>query len=103
MSFIQCKNETEVEKTLQNLKHGFVTEDHRIYNEIQMSDDAAYWELSASTLMTLFDLQTSLEMFSDNGHEMSFLEVEKDAKTLRETFEKTLEAVKFKPLKRKEK
>lgn len=34
MTFIQCKDEEDVARRLDKLKAGFVTSDHRIYDEI---------------------------------------------------------------------
>ncbi len=103
MSFIQCKSEEEVEKILKQKKVAFVTEDHRVYDEITVSDDAMYYDLDAETLYALYDLQLQIEMVVESGYEMSFLEIEKSASDLRKVFDKALAAIKFKPLRREKK
>lgn len=104
MSFIQCKDRDEVEDKLEKLNFkGFVTEDHRIYDKVEFSDDAMYYLLDEATLIALYDLQTSIEMVTEGGHEMPFSQVIEDAKMLDESFKKALAAIKFKPLTRRKK
>lgn len=100
MSFIQCKNENEVEEKLKTVKAGFVTEDFRIYDEINFSDDCSYYELNAEVIMALYDLQSSIQMVIGGMHEMPFQNVVRDAQMLDTSFKKALELIKFKPLKR---
>lgn len=102
MSFIQCKNESEVEEKLEGKPCAFITEDHRIYDEIMLSDDAVYYTFDGMTAIALYDLQCNLERMSEDLHsEMSFRSVEEFAKELRESYEAALAAIKFKPLERK--
>lgn len=102
MSFIQCKNEAEVEERIEGKSAAFITEDHRIYDEITVSDDACFYELNAVTVERLYNLQLEIERMSEGfGSEMSFHSVEQYAKELREAFEGALAAIKFKPLERK--
>lgn len=101
MSYIQCKDSSEVEKHLEKLKTGFVTEDNRIYSSIELSDDVCSYELDSETVTHLYDLQTNIEIMLDEMHEMSFVAIAKDAQLLVDSFKKALESIKFKPIVRK--
>lgn len=104
MSFIQCKDEKEVEAKLEEIGFkGFITEDHRIYDKVDFSDDACFYDLDRDTLLALYELQTSIEMVMGGMHEMPFQDVVKDAQMLHDNFQKTLQQIKFKPLVKKEK
>lgn len=104
MSFIQCKNESEVETALEGSKAAFVTEDHRIYSEIQLSDDECFYTFDAETAYAILNLQLEIERMSqDFGSEMTFRSVERYARELRESFDGALAAIRFKPLERKKK
>lgn len=104
MSYIQCKSEEECEAALWGRKTGFVTEDFRIYDEIEIWDDALMYHFNAETAMQLYSLQLDLErLCEDLSSEMSFVSVDRYAKELKSAFEETLRLINFKPLKRVQK
>lgn len=89
MSFIQCKDEKELEAVLAQKKQGFVSDDHRIYDKITFADDQCYYELDAEMLLALHDLQVNIEFSSDErSAEMAFTTLERDAKALTDSFKK---------------
>lgn len=96
--FIQCKNIDELEAIMKTLKTGFVTSDLRIYREIEMSDDACFYQLDAATVHALHDLQSSLEMVDDGSLETSFNDLVEEAKMLQSAYEKLKACLKFKPI-----
>ena len=98
MSFIQCRDADEAEKTMNEVKAGFVSPDHRIYQEIEFWDDASVWHIPASTILALHNLQTQIEHMKDGYLEVSFAEVVEHAKELQDAFNKAVEAVGYKPL-----
>lgn len=102
MSFIQCKDTREIEKILHDgkIKAAFVTEDNRIYTEIELSDNQMFYRFEAETAMRLYDLQSNIEMLGEDGCEQSFLQLEKSAKSLIEDFKKVMLLIKSKPIKK---
>jgi len=100
MSFIQCKSEDDVEIQMQKLKlkHGFVTEDHRIYTEILLSDDACYMFVNSETFMHLYNLQEMLEQLHCGLRECPFTEIENRSKELTAYFKKAMQSIKYRPL-----
>lgn len=105
MSFIQCKDRNDVEKFLHTnkIKAAFITEDHRIYTEMELSDDGFYYELNAETTEALYDLQLVLEMSYDGMAENNFLTMVDAAQMLETAFKKIMKSLNYKPLKRAKK
>lgn len=99
MSFIQCQSALQLEKTLETMKlpYAFITEDHRIYMEMKVSDDGVYYDLDARTLGCLLELQNHMEWMTEGFMETDILDLENAAKEFSEQIRKTLAAVKFKP------
>ena len=100
VSFIQCRDSDEAEKTMNDLKAGFVSEDHRIYQEIEFWDDCSVWYIPAPTLLALHNLQTQIEQMKDGFLETSFDEIVDHAKELQDAFQKAVKAVGFKPIRK---
>jgi hypothetical protein len=100
MSFIQCKDEAEVEKVLKTRPHGFVSPDHRIYDSIDLGDEAVYHTFDSETAVALLILKQNIEMMGEDGWEACFLQLERDAKVLRESYEKVQALLKAKPIKK---
>lgn len=101
MSYVQCKDTKEVEAAVEKLGDaGFVSPDYRIYTTIEFWDDACVWTVDANTFRQLADLQSHLEMLNDGMNEMPMTAIERRAKDLREQWDKTMEAIKFRPLKK---
>lgn len=94
MSFVQCVSRDEVEKVLVDLKQGFVTEDHRIYSKLRLEEAGCSFDLNAEVVIALMNLRFDLEMMSDGTFEQSFLEVEENAKMLRESFQRVVALIK---------
>lgn len=105
MSFVQCKDDKEVDLAIEQRKnpHCFVTEDFRVYDTMGFSDGELYYELPPNTLIALMNLQDGIEFMSGHcgGYEMGFDNLVRHAKDLEETWRKALEQIKFKPLVRK--
>jgi hypothetical protein len=81
MSYVQCKNDEEVEKVLtEKGGQGFVTEDFRVYDKITFGDDALLYDFDAEMVRALNDLKGSIELLGDDACEASFLTLEEDAK-----------------------
>lgn len=105
MSFIQCRSTEEIEKTLKtmNLPYAFITEDHRIYTEMELSDDAVFYDLDARTVGCLIELQSHMEWMTEGFMETDMLELEEIAKDFSKKVRETFAALKFKPRPKKEK
>lgn len=99
MSFIQCKNRDEVEKEIDKKAFRFVSEDHRVYETIEFSDDACWRRIDGEILGVLLELQDTLEFMNQNVFECSFTKIADDAKELKESFLKAMEIIKFKKTK----
>jgi len=100
MSFIQCKDENEVAALMNEKKFGFITEDYRVYDVIQFSDEAGITEVYPETLSSLIDLQHHIEMLMSHRNEMPFTELVLAAQGLQDCFRKAVESIHYKPLKR---
>jgi hypothetical protein len=103
VSYTQCKDEKEVDAEMDKRKAGFVSDDHRIYEEIGLFDNALVYTFDAKTAMALYDLQSNIEMVMSSGHECGFLELVNSAQLLEKTFKDALAAIKFKPIVRTKK
>lgn len=100
MSFIQCKDRDECEDKV-GKSGGFVTNDHRIYDEIEFWDDDCCYEFSPGTALALYNLQCEIErMGEDLGSEMSFNSVVQYATDLRKAYRGVLKQLKIKPLRK---
>ncbi len=103
MSFIQCKDKKELEEVLEkrDIKFAFVTEDNRIYFDMNFCDDALHYHLPGATVLALLDLQLNLEMIADYDRELE--DIQSGAQCALDSLKKALEIIKHKPLKREEK
>lgn len=100
MSYVQCKDQDEVEVILGKSGSGFITEDHRIYDKIHLADDALIYTFDAKTVLELMNLQTEIRMLGESG-ERSFLELEEHAKSLTATFKKVQKLIQTSPIEKK--
>lgn len=98
--FTQCKDRDEAEKFLQDKKVAFVTEDFRIYDSIELWDNALCYKFTAEAAYALEDLKLNIERQQDGMTEMCFLEIEQNAKELTENFKKVVELLKINPRKK---
>lgn len=104
MSFTQCRNRDELEKItdVDGYPGAFITEDHRIYTDIELADENGYIKLTPATVTALWELQTHIEILNEHcGMEMGFDTVAEKAKELQTAWDKALKAIKFKPLEKK--
>lgn len=86
MSFIQCKDRKEVEEKLETIPVAFVTEDHRIYDKIELSDENCFNELDPKVLEALMSLKHNIEFCSEGFMETALDELEHHAKEIRTAF-----------------
>lgn len=93
MSFIQCKNMDEVEEAMGKRKHGFVTEDFRIYDDITLTDDACFYKLDSEIIMALYNLKANLEMIGEDGFENGFMELEQSAKLATDAYRECMKVL----------
>lgn len=98
MSFIQGISPDDCEQRLQKIKAAFVSDDLRIYEEIEFWDDTSVWHIPAKTILALYELQTQIEMMKDGRHELAFDDVVRDAQDLKESFDKAVAAIGYKPI-----
>lgn len=87
MSFIQCKSESDVEKQVggKGGSVGFVSEDFRIYSEIQFYDEAAIHTLDAKEINALLNLKGMIEFLGVEA-ERPFTQLVKDAEETEKAF-----------------
>lgn len=76
----------------------WVAPDGRVYESMIFSDGACWITCESSTLMALYELQTTIEALTDGFWETSMEKVERDAKTFADSFRAALKAIRFKPL-----
>lgn len=98
MSYIQCKNEKEVEATLAG-KTGFVTEDFRIYPKIDFWDDVCVHHLDADEIDALLSLKQNIECVAGGMWETNFNKLVEDAEMVRKSYLRCAEILKKRELK----
>lgn len=99
MNFIQCKDSNDCEKILGTMKAGFVSSDHRVYEEIEFWDDASSWYIPAKTILALYNLQTTIEHLTEGDYELFMGDLKSAAKELDDAFKKAIEEIRFQPIK----
>lgn len=73
MSFIQCKDEKEVDKLIEeDPKPRFVSPDHRIYDTIDFADEIGVHEIKAEEFKQIWELWGHIEMVRAKGFELPF-------------------------------
>jgi len=99
MSFTQCKDQKDVSLELERRKYrpSFITEDFRIYDELQLSTECGTIKVDPRLIVALWEFQTHLEMVNDEMLEMSFGTVVKEAKSLQKAFESTMKLIRYNP------
>ena len=95
MSYIQCKDRNEVEKVLKG-RNAFVTEDFRIYDKIELWDNACATDLCPDQTEALLALKQNIEMIGEDGFEMSFTQLAKAAKYAEDAYSKVAQILKRK-------
>lgn len=95
MSFIQCKHRAEAEKVAESKPFCFISEDHRVYDEIEFSDDALFHTFDGKTANALMQIQAHLEMMECPSHEGNFDSLIRAAEDLRDIFRQAVKDLGF--------
>lgn len=103
MSFIQCKDrrELEVETDKDNHAPCFVSPDHRIYKEVELSFRGSYAQINAETMEALFELHDTIAMLTDGHWEQNLLDVDDSAKLFTQALQNAINMVRKNPITRK--
>lgn len=96
MSYIQCKNEVEIENTLKNGLGGFVSKDFRIYETIEFWDNDCSWEITSKEFLEVSDFLSQIRMMGDGYLETSFRGLLNHSKELQNCFNKIIKELKVK-------
>lgn len=97
MSYIQFRDEKEMDKHFDGKRVGFVSDDWRVYDKIRFADTACYHDLNAEEIDALLALKDNIEMVGNDGFEQSFLDLEESAKLLTDAYRKVASILKRKP------
>lgn len=105
MAFTQYRTREELDAAVdkKGLENVFITEDHRVYTEVEFADDAVFIKLDRKEMRGLLDLKSHLDMLTDGFMEMKLNEVDEAAASFRKCLEEVLETLGHKPRTREEK
>lgn len=101
MDFYQCENARDCEKYLDIKKAAFVSNDFRVYEEIEFWDEHSIWHIPAKTILALYNMQSQIELMTDEGQEQAFDQVLRTAKELEDAFKEVLKEVGYAPITKK--